>query len=986
MPRIEAYPDPAGTSFRYLPDGRPLPPERWAERMRPEDRATLALLFAAVDNADATIEADGVRLTHTCLAGLTGAQALSLGLPGPVPFALEVRSRGTLDRDFRFDYRWMHQGRPVVGAQRLGSGLSVGKHSFRVTEPQFSLLEAMDRFNLTPPPTVEARLLAWGRMQALLGDDTAQVRADDYLKRMRVYPAGRFTLRIAADTPGEPQITPVLLQADGAALPLLEEAIEDHIEENEAPHPEPLLPAMHQKAFVDRFGQFDRVQPRYVLRDGWYVVLDDTTRRALDVVRQVQKAPSSQRRDFIRNPRAYLRGALEDVSEEALEALFVETEGYSERVEGLGLWQPKVLPWLQRASQPWLPPEGQGLLVDGRPVSIAPEQVEVLRAQIEAAIAAGRTDVSFQGTCLPANAETLAGLSALETSPSATVVDEDSSADEMLDGLELPDPLPIETPLPAEHHVLLIKDNLEELSYAAKQRPHRPGEATVPPLKSMLKPHQIEGLHWLQAHWHTGSRGALLADDMGLGKTLQALAFMAWLREEMAAGFVDRGPLLIVAPTGLLRNWEDEASMHLETGALGEQVRAYGPELARLKVGGRGVESLDGVSRLNREALHRADWVLTTYETLRDYHHSFAVVPFVALIFDEVQKIKNPAALVTETAKAMRADFIVAMTGTPVENRLADLWCIADTAQPGLLGDLKGFSALYEVEGNEAALRALKTKIWHGREVDVRDQKDSSPRLMLRRLKAEKLPTLPEKHAQMLARPMPPRQAARYREVVLEARKGGRGRMLQALQDLRQVSLHPCVRDALDDTAYIQASARLSTAIEVLDGIQAQKEKALVFLESLEMQEILTLLLQRRYKLAQRPLIINGSVPGEKRKDRVDLFQSRPGFDVMLLSPRAGGVGLTLTAANHVIHLSRWWNPAVEDQCTDRVHRIGQHRPVHVYYPLAIDPASPEYSFDQRLHALLEDKRRLSQELLVPSAMSRADEVRLFESTVELSS
>jgi elongation factor Ts len=152
-------------------------------------------------------------------------------------------------------------------------------------------------------------------------------------------------------------------------------------------------------------------------------------------------------------------------------------------------------------------------------------------------------------------------------------------------------------------------------------------------------------------------------------------------------------------------------------------------------------------------------------------------------------------------------------------------------------------------------------------------------------------------------------------------------------------------------------------------------EKALVFLESLDLQAVgqLPTLLQRRYGLTRLPMVINGEVSTDKRQDRVSLFQRTSGFDVMLLSPKAGGVGLTLTAANHVIHLSRWWNPAVEDQCSDRAYRIGQTKDVHVYYPMAINPSDPESSFDLKLDQLMTRKRILSQKLLAPPTLTKED-------------
>ena len=200
---------------------------------------------------------------------------------------------------------------------------------------------------------------------------------------------------------------------------------------------------------------------------------------------------------------------------------------------------------------------------------------------------------------------------------------------------------------------------------------------------------------------------------------------------------------------------------------------------------------------------------------------------------------------------------------------------------------------------------------------------------------------------------------------------------------LRGISLHPDPPEQAKDERYVEQSARLRAAFAALDRLRDRGEKALIFLESLEMQRYLAALLQRRYRLSALPMIINGSIAGPERQEGVDAFQAGDnGFDVIILSPRAGGVGLTLTAANHVIHLSRWWNPAVEDQCTDRVYRIGQERDVHVYYLQAIHPEFGEQSFDKRLHDLLERKRSLSREMLMPPLDPENDARRLYEETV----
>ncbi|RLB03076.1 MAG: hypothetical protein DRG59_12100 [Deltaproteobacteria bacterium] len=261
------------------------------------------------------------------------------------------------------------------------------------------------------------------------------------------------------------------------------------------------------------------------------------------------------------------------------------------------------------------------------------------------------------------------------------------------------------------------------------------------------------------------------------------------------------------------------------------------------------------------------------------------------------------------------------------------------------------------------------------------------PEVMLRRMKEDHLEGLPSKRSEILETTMSKVQADAYSKVLAEIRDSSSepGSMLKALQALRSISLHPYA--ALDtdiDDDYISHSARLKATIGILDSIYKQGEKALVFLESLDLQQLLVPYLQKRYHLSSPPMIINGKVSGQKRQERVGIFQNKNNktFDVMILSPKAGGVGLTLTAANHVIHLSRWWNPAVEDQCTDRVFRIGQNKDVTVYYPLAVHPDSNTSSFDKNLHYLLEKKRRLSRDVLTPPSGTDQDLTDLFGKTV----
>ena len=430
-----------------------------------------------------------------------------------------------------------------------------------------------------------------------------------------------------------------------------------------------------------------------------------------------------------------------------------------------------------------------------------------------------------------------------------------------------------------------------------------------------------------------------------------------------------KGPILIVAPTGLLANWEKEHKLHLHEPVLGELCRAYGRHLRILKTASsRDIDR--GAPALDHRRIQQANWVLTTYETLRDHHMSFAAIPFACVVFDEMQKVKSPTSLLTRAAKTVNANFTLGLTGTPIENQLADLWCIMDIIDAGCLSDLKSFSNKYHPD-DEKALEEL-----HKMLLDVSKGDDLPP--MLRRMKTDELDGLPQKKIYIRKRPMPETQARIYANIVTRAKQPEFGPMLETLHLLRGVSLHPIwppAGEVTDEQSFIAQSARLTETFVIFDEIAARREKALIFLESLDLQEHLALMIKRRYGLRRRPLQINGDVAGEKRQTLVDEFQTERGtFDVMILSPRAGGVGLTLTTANHVIHLSRWWNSAVEDQCTDRVYRIGQDQTVHVYYPMAVHPLYRDSSFDELLNALLTRKRELSERMLVPPVNLRKDQ------------
>ncbi len=911
----------------------------------------LALRMRAADAA--LDEGPVLFIEHLAIAGLTAREAELIALPPLAEAVASVSTRGLINRpDFTAELTWKRPtGQAIAGAARCGAWLRIGEQWSRLPDVLFDLAERIEQLQAAAPNDIAGRMAALAGLREVLppAESAGKADASGLIRTMTIAVADAFSLDLVGD--GEASRLVPILHRGGA---------QDDT---------PLLPPDQQRAFgEEQFNHFSAVRPLYALGNGTYVVLSPPLRSALVEVRRLQGASLAAKRALLASPRAFLRQALgDDIDSTVVENVFRETHAYSDRVLGLGLWQARVLPWIELPSNDWFGsesedrgkgsnrrPRGRGLLLNDRTVPLSADEAARLSTITEAAIANGDATVSFTSNgetfAIPATAETLVALSTLQDinrAPSS----------------------PPQLQAAGEVERLLIGPNEQTIDVEADWHPRTAQEPGLPPcLLTPLKAHQKKGLHWLQRAWTQGRPGVLLADDMGLGKTLQALTFLAWLREGMDAGHIPPAPLLIVAPTGLLENWREEHDRHLHSPGLGAILRAYGKELAAHRSTGA-----NGRPSISVDALRKANCVLTTYETLRDYDRDFGQVRFAAGVFDEAQKIKTPGIRLTDAAKAMNVAFRVAMTGTPVENRLSDLWCIVDMVHPGYLGELKGFSARYERKPDEADLRSLKDQLDRAR--------DDRPPLLMRRMRWDHLPDLPSCHESILEGAMPAPQRAVYEEAVASARNSGtRGAMLSALSTLRRVSLHPSSGDSEGDPDFISASARLILLFEILDGICEQHERALIFLDDRAMQARLAGLIQRRYRLPAPPMIINGAVPGAARQARVNRFQGGSGFDVMLLSPRAGGIGLTLTSANHAIHLERWWNPAVEDQCTGRVLRIGQTRPVTVHVPQSICPG--RRSFDQNLHALLQRKRELVRDTLGSGEMSNDESLGLLRDSI----
>ena len=433
-----------------------------------------------------------------------------------------------------------------------------------------------------------------------------------------------------------------------------------------------------------------------------------------------------------------------------------------------------------------------------------------------------------------------------------------------------------------------------------------------------------------------------------------------------------------------MSNWLDEIEEHLGEGGLGIITLAYGSKLRELKNKAKGKDTDTGVPMLDVNRLAKTNIVLTTYESLRDYQISFAQISFGVVIFDEIQKTKNPKSLLSRAAAAVNGSFQVGLSGTPVENSLADLWTILDVLAPGLVKhSLKEFMSEYSGSPEEPETRE---KLLNLQSELLKAREDRIPPV-LRRLKSEVFSNneMPQKIVHLASdtsATMPPEQESAYLDQ-LHRMQRREIKTVQGLQILKRISLAPRQYDqwmgGISD--FISSSAKLSKFFQILDTIKERNEKALIFVETRELQPILAQVLKERYYLEKLPLIINGSVSGPVRQNSVKQFQAEAvGFNVILISPKAGGVGLNLTAANNVIHLERWWNPAVEDQCNDRAYRIKQTKDVNIYTPVSRHPKHQIPSFDLVLDDILSRKRQLARSLFVPTDISSKDFEDIFGS------
>lgn len=984
---------PTEKGFCYVihdQDGNRIPIDHWMEAhqfLSKADSIVLQTMNQLLDEELADKLDDSIIIPHTTIADLLDEERTALYLPSPFPFEIEIRSFGNLaHKNFRYIYRFLNgSSQPFVNPKHIGSYLEITtEQTYLLAGDQYRLIEAMDKFNnrKTENQTIKNNLLEFSKIKGLAHETGATL--DIYLRSEQVVSSSRLSLRLKRIDNNTIEIEPVICD-------------EDHDNDGN-PINKPILNEADSIAFLD---VFDNLKERelYSIPNGPKIVFNEKQKEVLGKVKKFRKVSGKQKEVLLQTPQALFDPDIVDFEHPLIDGNVSLT--WSERIIKIDEYKPRIIPFMRPGKEPWLPPEGMGIVFDGDMIYVSFEDASDLKKQVENAIKDGRKEVSWKNKTIQASDEAVEAINHLiKIRPSKETTTEEAIKTEKR-----------EQEVRRTPNILIIKDDIDELNYEIG-REVRPGKHRIPKcVKAGIKlfPHQKEGLHWLQGLWLNGRKGALLADDMGLGKTLQALAFMGWVRELMDEKSIKKKPMLVVAPVTLLENWKEEYFSFLEP-IFGPFLELHGAGIQKYK--DKNMADKLNISReieikerddaekiicsgrgllLDYKKIKNAGAVLTTYESVRDYQFSLSLIDWGVMVLDETQKIKTPTAMVTTAVKAMKYEFGISLTGTPVENSWVDLWSIMDFIQPGHLGSLKDF-----IKQFQNPLRKEETD----REALGKSLKNKVDPLLKRRMKEDHLDGLPDKTIKSYEVQMPEIQLNQYMEIIRKAKVtlsgkiGGKRKyhIFNTLAALKDISLHPYMHmfstqgmAEFSDNEIIKSSARLLKTFEILKMIKNQGEKVILFLISRSMQTILQRLIWNQFNI--RSSIIDGKMPGAKRQTTVDAFQNTTGFNAIIISPLAAGVGLNITAANHVIHLSRHWNPAKEDQANDRVYRIGQEKPVTIHIPLAVhsvfDTEDCKGTFDQKLHRLLTHKRQLYASVLAPNIIEEDELENMWDEIFE---
>ena len=864
-------------------------------------------LATLVDNGYAYASKEGCLLPYENIYLLDEDERILLGIPQPYDKAMRLVGTSMLnlsDFEYKVEFLTYVPDGELIVCERGGNILVKGRDKYLLNEAQYALLNRVDAFNSTPEEdkTTDYNLRCFAEIKALA--EQAGCQLDSYLENENVYAPERIKIEIGRDDEGF----------------TVEPAVD--IEENDK--------------FQTYFDKMRKVQAQYPVQrengERVRIVLNKEQKENLHYLKEQcgKHKTREEIQKMIEQPTEYFDPNAFDLS-----------ELYSDRVIEIGVYKPKFYPFICPYKSCWIAGASVETPQNGTTkVTINnEEELEKLKREIQSAKENKKGIVEYNKTQLDIEDAIFLAQTAEKQlkDPSQPAKVESENGNEA-------------------RNVLIIEENAEELGFAVKERIIEKGDKytlfTDPFLQEgfSLKDHQKEGVAWLQHLYKSKASGCLMADDMGLGKTLQILYFIDWHSRKYA----NHKPYLIVAPISLLENWKNEYERFFMQ--------------PRMKI--NMLTSKDVTRKFDKsivDKMQKMDIILTNYESLRISQLNFCAVEFAVVALDEAQKIKSPGTLVTNAAKALKCNFKIAMTGTPVENSLLDLWCIMDFCVPGLLGNAKAFAAQYQnpLKKEDTDIVAL------GNEVH-----DKLGVYFMRRLKKDAAKDLPDKIELKEKVLMPPVQKEAYASVVNDYTSGIQPNMLVTIMHLREVSEHPYLYDSTllnhETDEIVDTSARLQATIKFLDEIKKKEEKVIIFVERKETQKMLQKLCLKRYGIITK--IINGDTPSivkrnmpnkQSRQSSIDEFQAVDGFNVIIMSPVAAGMGLNVTAANHVIHYSRHWNPAKENQATDRAYRIGQTKDVFVYYPMAV--RSDIKSFDETLDDLLSRKTSLATSTIFPT-------------------
>lgn len=886
------------------------------------------------------------------------------------PLLLTIESTSSIGRT-DFEYRYSFRlGAHETAIDRVGYFVrrrATGQTYY--LDPQtYAVVDAMDRFNALPGE--ERKAQGWLTFSTVKGcATTIGARLDSYLSSNDVVVPSQLSLDLFNHEDGSLSFVPRCPEISDSEL----------------------REAFLRNTDVPGFYSLDALDGRRVR-----VVLGERHRRVLERMQSARRLKGEAKRKAEAHPEMYFDGVRDDVE-----------ITYGARVTGVGEFPFVADPREHRAGVGFF--DGVGLVAERelaetkrrieRPVEIRLDgqhgdvrlqfsdqrELAEARSAMAQALSDGQQTVVLAGQTVSVSEQALA---ALQHEP----VDQQSGGTNRASRRFLlvytNETETVARDVEAARQASSSRQWTEELELPQALMPDTP-----------LKPHQRDGLLWLQRcrELRPGRRGVLLADDMGLGKTVQILTHLARAIEQGSLRSSHRQsgnsapwrPILIVAPLLLVESetWRNEMRRFFRhDGDIFEPVLVlHGPGIDRVRAGrGRGQENIVGKPLLDADKLMQYRTVITNYDTVVRYQHSFAQLKngrslWSALVTDEAQGYKTPNSKRSHALKAIECDFHIASTGTPVENRLLDLWNIMDTIQPALLGTKAEFCETFERPlGTEAAAEAL---------ADLRRRLlFGEPHTFITRRTKDQVLDLPAKEIVPLYCEMSAAERVQHQELLgalVEQRRAGRHlAVLHRLTDLYQ---HPSLLrgDSGSATAetLLSESGKLRAVADRLREIRRAGEKAIIFARRHEMQQILSRVIEHEFKISVP--IINGvtsktdqyegssassSRARDYRKRVLADFSERPGFGVLILSPHVAGIGLTITAANHVFHYGRWWNPAVESQATDRAYRLGQQRPVFVYLPILRDSTGViAKTFDERLNDLMERKTAVARDFLHPS-------------------